>query len=57
MLLGALVVPLVFETCLALAGSTSVWLGNIVLSALLVLAGAFWLNADGHRPGNRNSEP
>jgi glycopeptide antibiotics resistance protein len=54
MLLGVLVVPVIFEICLALAGSTTVWLGNIALSMLLVLAGAFWLNAD-HWPGSRNS--
>lgn len=56
MLLGVLIVPSLFEVCLALAGSASVWLGNIVLSMLLVLAGALWVNADRHRPEGRNSE-
>lgn len=54
-LLVMLVVPVVFEICLALAGSTSVWLGNIALSMLLILAGALWVNADGHQPESRDS--
>lgn len=54
-LLGVLVLPVLFEICLAFAGSASVWLGNITLSMLLVLAGAFWVNADSLWPGNRNS--
>ena len=55
MLLGVFVVPVLFEICLAFAGSTSVWFGNVVLSILLVLAGAFWFNADYHGPQGRNS--
>ena len=54
-LLGVLAVPVLFEICLAFAGNASVWLGNIALSTLLVLAGAFWVNADSLWPGNRNS--
>jgi hypothetical protein len=53
-LLGVFVVPVLFEICLAFAGSTSVWLGNIVLSTLIVLAGAFWFNADYHGRQTRN---
>jgi ABC-type glycerol-3-phosphate transport system permease component len=44
--LGAVVLPVLFEIVLAYAGSTSVWIGNIVLSMLLVLGAAFWVNAD-----------
>lgn len=55
MLLGILVAPVLFEICLAFGGSASLWLGNIALSMLLVLAGAFWANADRHRPESRNS--
>ncbi len=55
MLLGVLVAPVLFEICLAFGGSASLWLGNIALSMLLVLAGAFWANADRHRPESRNS--
>ena len=45
-LLGAVVLPVLFEIGLAYAGSSSVSLGNIVLSMLLVLGAAFWVNAD-----------
>lgn len=55
-LLGVLIVPCLFELCLAFAGSASVWLGNIVLSMLLVLAGALWVNADRQWPESRNCE-
>ncbi len=55
MSLGVLVVPSLFEICVAFAGSASVGLGNIVLSMLLVLAGAFWVNADRRRPESRKS--
>jgi glycopeptide antibiotics resistance protein len=55
MLLGVLVVPFLFEICLSFAASASVWFGNMVLSMLLVLAGAFWINADHHRPESRKS--
>lgn len=56
MFLGVLVVPVLFEISLAFAGSASVWLGNIILSMLLVLAGAFWINADNQGPEGRSSE-
>lgn len=46
MLLGVLVVPFLFGICLAFAGSADVRLGSIVLSMVLVLAGALWVNAD-----------
>lgn len=52
-LLGVIVVPVLFEICLAFAGNTSVWLGNIAFSMLLVLAGAFWVNADGRQRSPR----
>ena len=55
MSLGVLVVPFLFEICLAFGGSASLWLGNIALSMLLVLAGAFWANTDRHQPETRNS--
>jgi hypothetical protein len=55
MLLGVLVVPVLFEISLAFGGSASVWLGNIVLSMLLVLVGGLWVNADRHRPERRSS--
>jgi VanZ like family len=54
-LVGVLVVPVLFQIALAVGGGTSVWLGNIVLSMLLVLAGSFWVNADRHRPESQNS--
>src|SRR5690348_2623118 len=47
-LLGAFIIPVFFEIGLASGGSTSIWLGNIALSMLLLLAGAFWVNADSH---------
>jgi hypothetical protein len=53
--LGVLVVPVLFELCLAFAGDTSVWPVNIALSALLILASAFWVSADSYQPGNRNT--
>ncbi len=56
MFLGVLAVPVLFEICLAFVGGASVWLGNIVLSMLLVLAGAFWVNADNPGPESQNSE-
>ena len=54
---GVFLVPVLFEICLAFAGNASVWLGNIALSMLLVLAGGFWVDADSLWPGNRNSAP
>ena len=55
MFFGVFIVPFLFEICLAFAGSASVSLGNITLSMLIVLAGAFWVNADSLWLGNRNS--
>jgi len=52
MLLGVLVLPSLFEVCLAFAGGASVWPGNIVLSMLLVLAGVLWVNADRRWPAS-----
>jgi len=55
MLLGVLGVPILFEVCRAFGGNASIWLGNIVLSILLVLAGGFWVNADRRRPASRSA--
>jgi glycopeptide antibiotics resistance protein len=54
-LLGVSVVPVFFEICLAFGGTASLWLGNIALSILLVLAGGFWVNADRRRLDSRDS--
>jgi hypothetical protein len=51
--IGVLVPSVVFEITLAIAGGTSVWLGNIALSALLILSGIFWVNSDTQPPGIR----
>ena len=54
-LLSAVILPVLFEMGLAFWGTTSLWFGNVVLSALLVLAGTFWVNADNRRPESQSS--
>lgn len=53
-LLGAFI-PVLFVIGLAFGGNTSVRFGNIVLALVLVLASAFWVNADGHQPESGRS--